>query len=193
MRLSTWMTLFWTLTEAAILIALHWGLSQLQGSRYNKAVMMTSATLFALIVIISALGREWLFWHNNLDINSRHLSIYRTFTWNIFCTLWVVLEALIALYVWRIYVLFKREPARIPNYRIALIVLTAMPFALFFVYHYLAWSVISSTEIAAQQIVNISRFYIRLCGVFWIAIEWFIAITGFRMLRLLRQPHAANV
>lgn len=192
-RLSTWMALFWTLAEVSILIAMHWGLSRLKGSQYNKAMMMISATLFALIIIFYALGREWLFWHNNLDLGSRQLSIYRTFTWNLFCTLWVVLEAIIALYVWRIYLLLKRKPARPPDYRFALTVLIVAPFALFLAYHYMAWSVISSTEMGAQQIVNLSRFYIRLCGVFWISIEWFIAITGFLTIRVLREPDVAKV
>ncbi len=191
--LSTWMAIFWTLAEASILIAMHWGLTRLQDRRHSQAMMMTGATLFTLAIIIFALGREWLIWSNNLDLGSRQLRIYRTFTWNLFCTLWVVLEAIIALYAWRIYLILKRKPARPPNHRITLIVLIVAPFALYLAYHYMAWSVITSTEIGAQQIVNLGRFYIRLCGVFWISIEWFIAILGFRMIWLLRQPELANV
>jgi hypothetical protein len=187
------MALFWTLSEASILIAVHWGLARLQGSRHSEARMMTGATLFALVIIIYAVGREWLVWHNNLGFDSRQLKIYGTFTWNFWCTLWVVLEAIIALYSWRIYLILKHKPTRPPNYRFTLIVLIVAPFALFLAYHYMAWSVITSTEIGAQQIVNLGRFYIRLCGVFWISIEWFIAIMGFRMIRLLRQPDAANI
>jgi hypothetical protein len=192
-RLSTWMTLFWTLAEGSILIAMHWGLTRLQGSRYSEARMMIGATLFALVVIIYALGREWLFWHSDLDFGDRQLTIYRTFTWNLLCTLWVILEASIALYAWRIYQTLKCNPVKPRNYRIPLIVLIVAPFALFFAYHSMAWSVIASTEIDAQQVVNLGRFYIRLCGVLWISIEWFIAIMGFRMILLLRQPDAANV
>jgi hypothetical protein len=187
------MTLFWTLAEASILIAMHWGLTRLQGSRYSEARMMIGATLFALVVIIYALGREWLFWHSDLDFGDRQLTIYRTFTWNLLCTLWVILEASIALYAWRIYQTLKCNRVKPRNYRIPLIVLIVAPFALFFAYHSMAWSVIASTEIDAQQVVNLSRFYIRLCGVLWISIEWFIAIMGFRMILLLRQPDAANV
>ena len=76
-RLSTWMVLFWTLAEGTILIAMHWGLSRLQGSRHSKAkqiksnqiksnqiksMTMIGATLFALVIIVYALGREWLLW-----------------------------------------------------------------------------------------------------------------------------------
>ena len=61
-RLSTWMVLFWTLAEGSILIAMHWGLSRLQGSRHSKAITMIGATLFALVIIVYALGREWLLW-----------------------------------------------------------------------------------------------------------------------------------
>jgi hypothetical protein len=186
------MALFWTLAEGSILIAMHWGLSRLQGSRQSKAMTMIGATLFALVIIVYALGREWLFWRNNIDLGSRELSINRTFTWNFLCTLWVVLEAVIAFYAWRIYSILKREPARPPNHRITLIVLIVAPFALYLIYHYMAWSVITSTEIGAQQIVNLGRLYIRLCGVLWISIEWFIAITGLRLLWLLRQPDGAN-
>ena len=192
-RLSTWMALFWTLAEVSILLAMHWGLTRLQGSRHNKVMMMTGATLFALFIIIFALGREWLVFQNNLELGSRQQYIYSTFTWNFLCTLWVVLEAIIALYAWQICVILKRNPAKPPNFRIALIVLTLTPFVLFLAYHYMAWSVITSTEIGAQQIANLGRFYIRLCGVFWISIEWFIAIMGFGMIRLLRQPDTANV
>ena len=41
-RLSTWMVLFWTLAEGTILIAMHWGLSRLQGSRHSKAKQIKS-------------------------------------------------------------------------------------------------------------------------------------------------------
>jgi hypothetical protein len=36
-----------------------------------------------------------------------------------------------------------------------------------------------------QQIVNLSRFYIKICGFWWILIEWAVAIMGWQIYRTL--------
>lgn len=78
---------------------------------------------------------------------------------------------------------------RFPGWGMAL--LCALFLAGFGIYHGYLHLLVGRSALSGQAIVNILRFYIKTCGVFWILIEWIVALIGVKTYLVLKGgPHA---
>jgi len=130
---------------------------------------------------------------------SRSPPIYRWALWNFFCTLWVILEGIIMVYVWRLYKIIKssggrelkgEENAEKGGSRPLLmgIPLLSVSFLAGYVfYQYNLLGMVEAKTIDGMGVYRISLFYIRICGLFWILFEWIVAIAGIRTYRLMKK------
>lgn len=182
-QLAKTMALFWTLAEGIIFLYLRWGYLKLRGSESNQRVyvILCSATFCVLAL--------WLFTGETLanrylsDI--RHIKLYRWGTWNFFCTLWVGLEGVIMIYVIRIYRLLRSKAAGKPG-RTAVTIMWPL-FFLFALYHLAFFETALNQAMTTIEIYNVSVFYIRICGLFWITFEWVVAVYGLKTYGLMKQ------
>lgn len=101
------MGIFWLFAEGLIMIYVRKGLLFLEnGQSRQRIFLITCCAIFILLTMLNygyELGLLRLF-----HITSRPLqSYYYSFVWNLFCTLWIVIEGAIAFYVFRIYNLLR--------------------------------------------------------------------------------------
>ncbi|MFH0843919.1 MAG: hypothetical protein V1930_00450 [Pseudomonadota bacterium] len=192
------MAVFWTLAEGIILVFMRWGFLFLKkGQERQNGFLISFAILLALLTSL-------FFWGENafgkiIDLEKGlHLSAYRWAIWNFFCSLWVILEGVIMIYGFRIYKIlksiFKNEipkKAKVPVKRadfawgIPLLVLFFLLFYSFFECTVL--SMIIKHGMDAKNLRNVSLFYIRICGLFWIFFEWVIALLTIKIYVLLKS------
>lgn len=190
--LSGTMALFWTLAEGLILIVLRWGLMSLRGEQSGQKVFVTCAVALFGILPAIVFGGEMLV-QRFIPLKGSLLIFYRWGLWALMCTLWVVLEGIIMVYVIQIYKILKsaitlrgqRREARISSTPgIPLLVCSLFGFYLF--YEVVLLHTILSCGLDVRAVYQISLFYIRICGVFWILFEWIVAFVGIRTYLLLK-------
>lgn len=194
------MALFWTIAEGIILIAMRWGyLLASRGEGRQPGFLALSAALLVALGV-GLFGGEALL-GNTLGLDARlPRTVYRWGLWNFFCTLWVILEGCIMVYVCRLYerlraaghpgdtapgALSKGE--RVPKGRWGIPAVTLGCFFLFGLYEVGLFRALSRFALDAEQVTRISLFYIRICGVFWVVFEGVVAFQGVRAYRFLRQ------
>ena len=191
------MALFWTFAEGLILIYLRWGfLSFNKGEGKQRAFLIFCIAVFALLLWLMFGGE--VFFAKFVDLEQGfNLSVYRWALWNFFCTLWVLLEGIIMVYVLRIYKTLK-QPYKNKglktgknsllganfNYGIPLLIVSL--FTLYFFYEYNFVSMVNKNVLDAKSIYRISLFYIRVCGFFWILFEWIVAFIGIKAYLFLK-------
>lgn len=189
------MALFWTLAEGLILIFIRWGFLFIKkGEGRQRDFLIFFATTFALLISL-------LFWGETIlgrivDLQKGiHLAAYRWALWNLFCTLWVILEGGIMIYGFRIYKRFKltfqdqdlakNNPRTNVAYGMPLLI--ASLFALYIFYECNLLSTIARYGLDARSLYRISIFYIRICGLFWILFEWIIAVLVIKIYVALKE------
>jgi hypothetical protein len=190
------MAFFWTLAEAAILVAVRWGFHLAAGREGGPrgiaaAVVGTSALGVLLFLGEPLIGRF-------LDLDERLVrSLYRWGLWNFFCTVWVVLEGCIMIYVLRLGRMLRAEtalsgkrspPTSEPLASLAL--LTGGLLLLYGSYQAGLLHAVDRFELGPGPVARVSLFYIRVCGVFWIVFEWVVAVEGIRAYRALKRQGA---
>ena len=115
-----------------------------------------------------------------------NLSAYRWALWNFLCTLWVVLEGIITVYVLRIYKTLKRHHTKrelgsdrritaVSRFPWGIPSLILVFFAFYVFYEYNLLSIMAETGLNGRDIYRMSVFYVRICGLFWILFEWVVA------------------
>ncbi len=189
------MALLWTTAEILILAAVWWGhrLSVDRGARF-RGPAVTAAILTVLFGAVLFFGESLL--GRLVDLRpSLSRALFRWALWNVFCTLWVVLEGCIMIYVCRIRRYLARQKTRVPSpdragsrwkaWNVPLLVLGF--FGLFAAYQAGLFHAVDRFDLNVREVVRISTFYIRICGVFWILFEWVVAIEGIRTYRLLNS------
>lgn len=187
------MALFWTLAEGLILIYIRWGFMFLIKRKGREKIFLISCvTIFGLLIFLMYGGE--IFFGKFMDLRrGTNLHIYRWALWNFFCTLWVVLEGIIMIYVLRIYKalrsplqkkVLKREKSNFPY---GILILIFSFFTLYVFYQYNLLSIINKNLLDARGIVHISTFYIRICGLFWILFEWIVAFIGIKTYFVLKR------
>lgn len=190
------MALFWTLSEGVILLYARWGFFFVQGRQGGRRIFSPYAILLPLLLFGLLFGGEPLLGHwANLE-SGVNLGLYRWGLWNLLCTLWVILEGIIMIYVLKIYQLLKRSPE--PETRkkgkgiwenhapIGFLLLTGLFLCLFVFYEYHLLALVFEERLHMEGIYRISRFYIRICGVFWVLFEWIVAFLGIKTFFLLK-------
>jgi len=190
------MALFWTLAEAAILVAVRWGYLLAMGGEGRRRGIAPAAVGTALLGGLLFLGEPLL--ARVLDLDDRlPRTLYRWGLWNFFCTVWVALEGCIMVYVLRLGGLLRaaegpsgeRDPAASGS-AWSIVLLTAGLLLLYLCYQAGLFHAVDRFGLGVRQVTGISLFYIRVCGVFWILFEWVVAVEGIRAYRVLRRRGA---
>lgn len=191
------MGILWLLAEGLIMVYVRKGFLFLSGrDDRQKPFLVFCAVSFVLLALLR-LGKVL-----NLDgvlgpgagvIRFRY---YNGFVWDLYCTLWVVVEGVIAVYIFRIYKLLdaavsggaadrpdRNDPARgwgPPA-------LTMISLAVFTGYHGYLLHLMGGADLRSSAVYNLLRFYIKLCGVFWILFEWYVAVAGIKTFLVLKR------
>ena len=190
------MPLFWTLAEGLILIALRQGFLSFKGENRRQALFLFfSLFIFLALVVIRFKGENIMSGFMDMERRSARV-IYNSTSWNFFCTIWVVLEGAIMIYVYRIYNILRvnlkgngkssflqlrsKKAWGIPVLVISLL-------SLYSCYQYNLISVSMRFQFDLETIRMISLFYIRICGLFWIIFEWIVAVIGIKTYLLLKR------
>lgn len=192
------MALIWTFAEGLLLFYIRGGfLFSKEGKRGQKKFLIFCVTLFGLLISL-VYGGE-IFFGKFMDLRQDiHLMVYRWALWNFFCTLWVILEGVIMVYVLKIYKTLmpplqkknlKKEKSRSVKNGLTwgIPVLIFPLFALYIFYEYHLLSLFNKDLLDAKSIFHISSFYIRICGLFWILFEWVVAFYGIKTYFFLKR------
>lgn len=192
--LSQSMALFWTLVEGTILVFLRWGyLRAANRASGQKWFIASCVILFALLVLLVIMGQGLV--QEFRDLPETGLSLYRRSLWGFLCTIWVFLEGWIMLLVIRIYGLLshrstgKSASIGLRQEREWLIpsIMGLALFALFAGYTSGFVGTALKHGMELRGIHNVGAFYVRICGIFWIAFEWVVAIYGLKAYSLLKR------
>lgn len=181
------MAVSWLLAEGIFLVYARWAAGAVRGEEKPQVRFITACAVLFILLAGTVFFGEPLF--KTLFPQSRkiNLFLYRSSLWNLFCTLWVIIEGLIILYIARIDRAMEGHediPARLT---IAAFLLVVLPFAFYLLYQAQLVSVVGRYRLGIVAASRISRFFIRLCGFLWIAFEWAAALLGLRILRRLRR------
>lgn len=159
--------------------------------------------LYRLVFVISAIGIATIAFGGTTIasqfpvMNSpRLLHFYRCAQWNFFCILWVVLEGVIMVYVFRVYAMIKsslhmniRRPSSADRLsmlaRIAVTALVLCFSLLFILYQYEALGLIQQAHLKHYQINRISFFFMKICGLFWVVFDGGVAVLGYKTFKIL--------
>jgi hypothetical protein len=193
------MSLIWTLAELLILIMVRWFFFVLQDKNKNfQVVVFFSALLFCILGVLMLAGED--IFAQFMDFHPRrNLMMYRWGLWNFSCSVWVILEGVIMIYVIRIYHILNAFSGRIgasqadrsfPIKRFrpwSVLFLIAGFFFFFILYQYGLISAVYRYDIPDGSIYRISIFYVRICGIFWIIFEWMVAILGIKTYYLISR------
>ncbi|MBW1800975.1 MAG: hypothetical protein JRJ85_09615, partial [Deltaproteobacteria bacterium] len=193
------MALIWTFAELLILVMVRWVFFILQDRRKHfRDVVLFSALLFCILGVLLIAGED--IFERFLDLHPRrNLMLYRRLLWNFFCSVWVMLEGVIMIYVFRIYRTLSAVSGRnaapltvrsLPKKRGGpwpLLFLIAGFLFLFILYQYGLVSVAYRYDIPLRGIYRMSIFYVRICGIFWIIFEWVVALFGIRTYHIMRS------
>lgn len=194
------MALFWTMAEGVILVAMRWGyLTATRGEGRQHGFLVLSVVLLGLLGVALFGGEAIL--GRALGLDARlPCTLYRWALWNFFCTVWVILEGCIMVYVYRLYERLNaagqpenpapgswsgEEHRRRARWGIPAVILGGL--FLFILFEAGVLCTQSRFDLDAGQVTRISLFYIRICGVFWIVFEAVVAVQGIRAYRILRR------
>ncbi len=191
------MGILWLLAEGLIMVYVRKGyrvLTDGDARQRGFVVFCLAAFIFlAFLRLAKVLGLDALSSAGGSLFSFRY---YNGYVWNLYCTLWVVIEGVIAVYIFRIYKLLdaavsggaadrpdRNDPARgwgPPA-------LTLISLAVFTGYHGYLLHLMGGADLRSSAVYNLLRFYIKLCGVFWILFEWYVAVAGIKMFLLLKR------
>lgn len=185
------MGLLWLFAETFCLVFARWAYHNLlygEDMRKQKGFILILLPCFVLLIFFT-FGQP-LFWpvvSSFFNSSSRSLvAYYYSSLWRFFCTLWVLIEGAIAIYVLRIRGLLGRGKDLTQN-RGNMLMYSFISFCILFsiFYEVNSLNVALHGAVKWQQVVNLSRFYIKICGFWWILIEWAVAIMGWQIYRTL--------
>lgn len=150
---------WWLIAEAAILLAADWGWRYLAGSSSRTVrCVVVGIVIFSLALLIARLAHPWF-----------NTQFRWSLVWNFLCTVWVGLEAAILIYLARIVRHICGKPSIILHCGFIAIGLSVI---------FIGWHIPFAgllDQINDGAIRNIAAAYVRLCGIFWIGIEFGMA------------------
>lgn len=186
------MGIFWTLAEIAIIYFLITGISVVQNIPKPKliAVLFMALSMFLIWMMLWSES----FFASFIDFHHEsYLIFFRRAVWNFFCTIWVILEGCIMIYVLKIYQMLRTAIDYPQKYfQFDFICRWGIPsiflffFLMFGFYEYSLWKFMSKYGASITDVHRISVFYIKICGVWWIIFDAGVALIGFFTYQLLR-------
>lgn len=190
--------LFWTFAEGLILLAVRWGYLCLRKEKGRQPLFWIFCIMAFFFLMLFRFGGKALFGHFFDLKNAADLLFYKRASWNFFCTVWVILEGAIMVYVLRIYDLMKMSMGEkrgksnrgTRSCAPAIFILVGSLACLYGFYEGFLWSLKTNHGLGMNSIHHISIFYVRICGIFWIAFEWVVAVMGFKTYFLLKRNRA---
>lgn len=199
---AKFMALAWTTGELLCLVFLRWLFFYLSLDcklRRQTAFLLSCGTGYVLLMWMLYRGED--IFYPRLDICDSIGWLCLSLLWKFFLTLWVFIEGVCMLYALRIYHLMKPKVAGVKSnsnihtttlYTLAAGIFLFIIFLFYFFYHFHAIHVFQKYGLTASDLDNMSKFYIRICGVFFIIIEWTIGIIMFKGYVLLKRIDERN-
>lgn len=199
---TKFMALSWTTGELLCLVFLRWLLFYLLHNkklRQQTAFPLLCGTGYLLLVWILYGGTDILY--RLLDICGSVEWLCLSLLWKFFVTLWVGIEGVCMLYALRIYHLIKLRVMggkfdKNINTTTCYALVTSMFFFIIFAfysfYHFNVIHVFQKYELTISDLDNMSTFYLRICGVLFIIIEWAIGVIIFKSYVLLKRVDERN-
>ena len=198
------MALFWVFAELFIIIYIKKGLSYIfQDGKKHYGFIVFAAVFFILLICVT-FSRSYIYSLFPEMPSAMQKKFYGYVLWHFYCSQWVVFEASITLYILRVYARMQQSVCQsgrmVEKWRIverfaifgipAFLVTYAFIFA---GYELLTFSLLQRSLIDPLQLYHINLFYIKICGIFWIAIEGGVALLGFKIFRFLKTHHAPTM
>jgi len=195
MRISLFikiMGIFWLFAEGLVMVYIRKGFIFLRkGESQQKAFVFFCITFFIVLVCLNF--GEKINFDRYLGYKNKSLGyFYYSYLWNFFCTLWVAIEAAIVIYVFKIYNLLRIAlEKKKPILNITLLfgpgIFFIFLFLFYVVYHSYLGSFVDMDGYTHRNIQNAFNFYIKICGMFWILIEWVVGLIGLKIFFLLKK------
>jgi len=198
------MALFWVFAELFIIIYIKKGLSFIiqDGKKHNGFIVF--AGVFFILLIYVTFFRNHIYSLFPDMPNTMLKKFYDYSLWHFYCSQWVVFEASITLYILRVYAQMQQsvcQSGRIVKKWRAVERFAAFGVPAFLVtyafifagYEFLTFSVLQSALISQLQLYQINLFYIKICGIFWIAIDGGAAFLGYKILRFLKTHNTPTI
>ncbi len=187
------MGLFWLFAEAFCLVFVRWGyydLIPVKTLRSQKPFILALSSGFLFLILLT-FSQDLILakvFPGSVALSQSLLSYYYSSLWRLFCSFWVLIEGAITIYVIRIERLFikTKTPTKISMDPLMVSFITV--FFLFYIFYEVSFlRVVLNGGIGRKSVMNISRFYIKICGFFWILFEWIVALLGWRIYRFLTK------
>jgi hypothetical protein len=189
------MGIFWLFAEGLIMVYIRKGFIFLKkGHSRQKAFTISCITVFVLLFILN-FGHEI-----NLDgyFGSKYQSLgyfFYGYLWNFFCTLWVAIEAAIVIYIFKIYNLLriaieKKKPILNMTLFYGPGIFFLLLFLFYITYHSYLGFFNNMDGYNQRSMENSFNFYIKICGIFWILIEWAVGLIGLKIFFMLKKKVA---
>ncbi len=191
------MALFWVFAELFIIIFIKKGISFIVQDGKNHYGFIVFAGVFFILLTYATFFRHRIYLLFPNVPNTMQMKFYSYSLWHFYCSQWVVFEASIMFYILRVYALMQQSVCKsgrmakkwdaIERFAIfgvpAFLVIYAFIFA---GYEFLTFSVLQSALIGLLELYNINLFYVKICGIFWIAIDGGAAFLGYKILCFLK-------
>jgi len=198
------MALFWVFAELFIIIYVKKGLSFIFQDGKKHYGFIVFAVVFSILLIFITFFRNHIYSLFPDMPNTMQKKFYAYSLWHFYCSQWVVFEASITLYILRVYARMQQSVCQsgkmVKKWRVverfaafgipAFLVTYAFIFA---GYEFLTFSALRSALIVQLQLYHINLFYIKICGIFWIAIEGGVAFLGYKILRFLKTHNSSTI
>lgn len=186
------MGIFWLFAEGLVMVYIRKSFLFLKKGEARQREFVFFCITFFIILVCLNFGEE-INIDTYLGIKYRSLGhFYYSYLWNFFCTLWVAIEAVIAIYVFQIYNLLRMALEKKKSILNNTLLFGPGIFLVFLVavyisYHCYVGTLADMDRYHPKNMQNMFNFYIKICGMFWILIEWVVGLIGLKILFLLKR------
>jgi len=186
------MGIFWLFAEGLVMIYIRNGFIYLRKGEAKQEVFLFFCITAFIVLACLNFGEE-ISLNRYLALKHRSLGyFYYSYLWNLLCTLWVAIEAAIVIYVFKIYNLLRialvnKRPILKRAFLFGPGIFFLFLFLFYIAYHSYLGSLIDMEGYSHKNMQNSFNFYIKICGMFWILIEWLVGLIGFKIFFLLRK------
>ncbi|MDY6903263.1 MAG: hypothetical protein SWH61_01135 [Thermodesulfobacteriota bacterium] len=191
------MAIFWLFAEGLIMVLVRKGLLYIETGRSRQHSYLLFCVCVFITVTALTFGRDLIAGRLLGMADTVFYSIYDGSMWNLICTMWVIIEGAVAVYILRIYILLKtvlnnQLPGKSSGrFRVVTLFGPAVAcgalLAGFVFYHFAFHAYLCQHGGTFSVVDNALKFYIKICGIFWILIEWAVALIAIQIFLLLKR------